>query len=73
MEMMTTNNISYKNWTNSSNSSTIKKSDNNIIKHPVNHQTTYNRSYTEPGTYSDAANVLSEHEKLCIKKCCKNE
>lgn len=73
MEMMTSNNISYKYWTNSLNNSTIKKSYNDVIKHPVGHQTTYNYSYTEPGTYSDVAKVLSEHEKLCIKKCCKNE
>lgn len=66
---MTTNNINYKHWIRSSNNSNIKNTFNNQIKKPIDYQTSYSYSYTEPGTYTKEVKFLS-NDDLCIKECC---
>jgi len=70
MEMITTNNSNYKYWIGSSNNLNMKNNYNCITKHPIDHQTTYNYCYSEPGTYSKGIKFLLDHEELCIKECC---
>lgn len=69
METMTTNNLYYKYWANNSNNSTIRIRNNCETKKPIDHQTTYNHYYTEPGTYTKEV-TFSSNDDLCIKECC---
>lgn len=69
METMTTNNITYKYWIGNLNNLNTKSNNNCQIKKPVDHQTSYNYYYTEPGTYNKEVKFLS-NDDLCIKKCC---
>lgn len=73
MEMKTTNNSSYKYWIGSLNDTSLKNSSNCLMnrKNQIDHQTTYNFCYTEPGKYSKGSKIVSDQEKLCIEECCR--
>lgn len=71
MEMMTTNNMSYKYWTGCSINSNTKNNSNCVEKYPIDHQTIYNCSFSEPGTYSKETKFASRIDDICIKECCK--
>lgn len=72
MEMTTTNNLSYKYWTSCSDNTIMKNNTNCVIKYPIDHQTIYNYSYPEPGTYFKETKLLSSFDDTCTKQCCKN-
>jgi len=73
MEVLTTNNISYKYWTSCSINSNMKHNSNCVINYPIEHQTTYNYSYSEPETYSEKSKLALSLNDICIKECCKKK
>lgn len=69
MDMTTTNNTSFKYWIGSPNNPNMKNNSMCIIKQPIDHQSTYNHCYSEPGYYKDEK-LISNSEAL-RRQCCK--
>jgi len=69
METKSTNDINYKNWVRNSINSNIQTNYDCQTKKPMDHQTSYNCDFTEPGTYTKEV-TFSSNDDLCIKECC---